>query len=194
MKEMERKMEAAMEQIKILNLDFGRECSDRKTLVEEAIGMMKEKVGTQDREEFGRIMRGTSVSVLGSGTCIKEVEKGMIHTVPVLLTCRCRSVKERLENIVRKTGILVSFQWPKESLDFVKGLREKVEDMGYASKMYFARIRPAMVEGTIYIRAEVRKKEGGRFEKLGYWSTPPMDKAVWRRNNMEPEWVVGKRK
>jgi hypothetical protein len=27
---MERKMKEAMEQMKILNLDFGRECSDRK--------------------------------------------------------------------------------------------------------------------------------------------------------------------
>ena len=194
-KEMERKMEAAMEQIKILNLDFGRECSDRKTLVEEAIGMIKEKVGIQDREEFGRIMRGTNVSVLGSGTCVKEVEKGKIHTVPVLLTCRCRSEKERLENMFRKAGIIVSFQWPKESMDFVKELRDKVEEMGFEKKTYFTRIRPTVVEGTVYIRADVRKKDGGSFAKLGYWRTPPLDKAIWGRisKSMEPEWRWEKR-
>jgi hypothetical protein len=101
-KEMEKKVEAAMEQMKILNLDFGRECNERTTLVEEAIRLLQEKVGKQDREEFGRIMKGTRVSILGHGTDVKEEEKGMIHTVPVLLTCRCRSEKERLENIVRK--------------------------------------------------------------------------------------------
>ncbi len=31
-KQMERKMEAAMEQTKILNLDFVRECNDREVL------------------------------------------------------------------------------------------------------------------------------------------------------------------
>jgi hypothetical protein len=64
-------------------------------------------------------------------------------------------------------------------LEFVKGLRKKVEDMGYEKKEYFARIRPTLVDGTMYIWADVRKKEGGRFEKLGYWRTPPMGKAIW---------------
>jgi hypothetical protein len=29
-----------------------------------------------------------------------------------------------------------------------------------------------LVEGTLYIKATVRKKEGGRFEKVGYWAPP----------------------
>jgi hypothetical protein len=44
-KEMERKVEAAMEEMKILNMDFGRECSDRKKLVEKAIGKLRAQVG-----------------------------------------------------------------------------------------------------------------------------------------------------
>jgi hypothetical protein len=77
----------------------------------------------------------------------------------------------------------------------VKGLREKVEEMGYESKAYFTRIRPTLVEGSAYIRADVRKKEGGSFVTLGYWRTPHKDKAIWRRisNIMEPEWLVEKR-
>ena len=193
-KEMERKMEAAMEQIKILNLDLGKEHSDRKTLVEEAIRIIKEKVGAKEREEFERIMSGTRVSILGNGTSIKELEKGKIYTVPILLTCRCRSEKERLENLVRKAGISVSFQWPKESLDFVKGIREKVEEMGYESQTYFTRIRPTLVQGLLYIRTEVRKKDGGSFEKVGYWRSPPIDRAVWRQISREPEWTAAKKK
>jgi hypothetical protein len=41
--------------------------------------------------------------------------------------CRCRSAKERSEDIVKGGRIVVSIQWPKESYDFVKELREKVE-------------------------------------------------------------------
>jgi hypothetical protein len=37
-----------MEQMKILNLDFGRECADRKTLVKEAISRIKEKITEND--------------------------------------------------------------------------------------------------------------------------------------------------
>jgi hypothetical protein len=76
-------------------------------------------------------MRGTSVSILVSCTCLKVLKKGKIHAKPVLLACRCGGAMKRLESLVRKTGILVSFQWHKDSLAFVKGLREKVEDMGY---------------------------------------------------------------
>jgi hypothetical protein len=36
-KAMERKVEAAMEQMKILDLDFGGECTERKQLVKEAV-------------------------------------------------------------------------------------------------------------------------------------------------------------
>ena len=188
-KEMERKMELAMEQIKILNLDFGRECNERKTVVEEAVRKLQEKVSVHDREEFERIMRGTKVSVLGNSTSVKEVEKGKIHTVPILLACWCKNAKERLEDIVKRAGIFVSVQWPKESLNFVKELREKVEQMGYERKTYFARIRPTVVEGTVYIRVDVKRKEGGNFERLAYWSIPTRDKR-----SMEPKWMAGKRK
>jgi hypothetical protein len=48
-REMERKLEGAMEQIKILNMDFGRECEDRKTLAREAIGKIKERAAGNDK-------------------------------------------------------------------------------------------------------------------------------------------------
>ncbi len=40
-KDMEKKFEGAMEQVKILNIDFGKECADRKTLVKEAVSRIK---------------------------------------------------------------------------------------------------------------------------------------------------------
>ncbi len=41
---MERKIESAMKQMKILNLDFSKDCNMRKTLVEEAIRKIQDKV------------------------------------------------------------------------------------------------------------------------------------------------------
>ncbi len=67
-REMKEKLVGAMEQMKILNLDFGRQCSNRRTLMKEAICKMKEKIADSDKEEFDRIMKGTGVGILGKGT------------------------------------------------------------------------------------------------------------------------------
>jgi HD superfamily phosphohydrolase len=64
-KEMEKELEDAMEQVKILNLDFGKECADRKTLVKEAISRIWKKVKEEDREEFGKIMKGARIDIFG---------------------------------------------------------------------------------------------------------------------------------
>jgi hypothetical protein len=98
-KDMEKKLEGAMEQVKILNLDFGKECADRKTLVKEAISRIKEKATENDKEECDRIMKGVRTDILGKCTSTKDTEKGRIHTVPILITCGCKNVKERLEAI-----------------------------------------------------------------------------------------------
>jgi hypothetical protein len=193
-KEMEKKLEGAMEQMKILNLDFGKECADRKVLVKEAISKMKEKVMDNDREEFERIMRGARVEVLGKCTSPKEIGKGRIHTVPVLITCGCRNMKDRLEVLVRKAGLSTTIQWPKECMEFVDKIREKVDTMGYGRKDFYTKVRPTLIEGRVFLRADTKKKEGGKFERLAYWRVPPSDKDYWKRivKLTEPEWMAGK--
>jgi DNA repair exonuclease SbcCD ATPase subunit len=96
-KDMEKKLEGAMEQVKILNVDMGKECNDRKTMVKEAVSRIKEKVTKNDKQEFEEIMRGATVEVLGRSTTTKVVGKGRIYTVPILITCGCKNVKGRLE-------------------------------------------------------------------------------------------------
>jgi hypothetical protein len=193
-KEMEKKLEAAMEQLKILNLDFGGECKDRRTMITEAISRIKENVIDNDQEEYDRIMKGTRVDILGKRTCVKETRKGSIHTVPVLLTCGCRNVKERLEAIVRNAGLVASVQWPKECMEFVDKIREKVEIMGFGKMEYYTRVRPVLVEGRILLRADLKRKEGGKFVRLAFWRAPPRDKEHWKRiiNMVEPEWRMDK--
>jgi DNA repair exonuclease SbcCD ATPase subunit len=191
-KDMEKKLEGSMEQLKILNLDFGRECGDRKTLVTEAISKIREKVTENDKEECDRIMKGVRIDILGKSTSTKETEKGKIHTVPVLITFGCKNVKERMEAIVRKAGLIATFQWPKECMEFVDKIREKVETMGFGKKEYFTRIRPTRVDGQVLLRVETKRKEGGRFEGLAYWRAPATDKAHWKRITkiMEPERMI----
>jgi hypothetical protein len=176
-KEMEKKLEGAMAQIKILNMDFGRECEDRKMLVKVAISKMKENVLDIDREEVERIMKGASGDILGKCTSSKETGNGKIHSVPVLITCGCRSMKDRLEVLIRKAGLSTSFQWPTECMEFVYKIREKVDTMGYGIKEFYMKVRPIMIEGRVFIRADTKKKEGVRFERLAYWRVPPRDKG-----------------
>ncbi len=114
-KDMERILEDAMEQVKILNLDFGKECADRKTMAKEAASLLWKKVTDNDKEEFGKILKGARIDILGKSTSTKEVGKGRIHTVPVLITCGCKSAKGSLEAIVRKAGLVASFQWRRNA-------------------------------------------------------------------------------
>jgi hypothetical protein len=65
-----------------------------------------------------------------------------------------RSTKERPEDTVRRSGMF-SLQWPKESNEFVKGIREKVDEIGFDKKTFFSKIRPTMVGGKVYILADV---------------------------------------
>jgi hypothetical protein len=163
-------------------------------LVKAAISKIKENVVNTDREEFERIMRGARVEILGKCTSPKETGKGRIHTVPVLITCGCRNMKDRLEVLVRKAGLSTSFQWPKECMEFVDKIREKVEKMGYGRKDFYTKVRPILIEGRVFLRADTKKKEGGKFEGLAYWRVPPTDKEYWKRITKlsEPEWLAGK--
>jgi hypothetical protein len=193
-KDMEKKLEGAMEQLKILNVDLGKECTDRKTLIKEAVGRIKEMVKKSDEQEFAEILSGATVEVLGKCTTEKRLGEGKIHTVPILISCGCKNVKGRLERIVRNAGLVASFQWPKESMEFVQKIREKVEAMGFGRKEYYTRIRPVTKEGRVLLRADTKRKEGGKFEGLAYWRAPPMDKEYWSRINgmLEPERRIAK--
>jgi hypothetical protein len=193
-REMEKLLEGSMKQLKILNMDFGRQCTDRRMIVKEAISNLEEKMVGRDRDDFDRMIKGTRVDILGEGMRVKETEKGQIHMVPLLITCGCRSVKDRMEVLIRKTGINVSFQWPKECLDFVDKIREEAHKMGYDRKEYYMKVRPAMVNGRVFLRAEIKKKDGRKFEGLAYWRAPPRDKEYWKRISkiVEPEWRIVK--
>ncbi len=74
----------------------------------------------------------------------------------------------RLEGVVRKAGLVASFQWPKECMEFVDKIREKVETMGFGKKEYYTRIRPVLIDGIVLLIVDTKRKEGGKFEGLAY--------------------------
>jgi chromosome segregation ATPase len=192
-KDMEKKLEGAMEQVKVLNLDFGKECTDRRTMVREAIKRIKAKATGNDKEELDRIMKGVRVDIMGRSTSKKETGKGEIHTVPVLITCGCQNVKERLETIARRAGLVTTCQWPKECMEFVEKVREKVETMGFGKKEHYTRVRPVRKDGRVLLRVDTKRKGGGKFKGLAYWRVPPSDKEQWKRiiRMMEPDHMIG---
>ncbi len=112
--------------------------------------------------------------------------------MPIRITCGCKNVKGRLERIVRKAGLVASFQWPKECTEFVDKIREKVDTIGFGKKEYYTRIRPVLKDGRVLLRVDTKRKEGGKFEGLAYWRPPRMDKKYWKRiiSMVELEWMI----
>jgi hypothetical protein len=191
-KEMEGKVGVAMEELKILDLDFGKVIVKREEIVKDALDMIKENVKLQDRKEWDWNVQRSRIYVLGHQTKEKEFEGRKIFTVPILIKCCSARDKERMERLIRNAGIRVSVHWPKELLGYVKGIREKVEGMGNGGNDEFVRVRPVKQDGVVLIRADVRKKEGGRFRWVADWKCPPMDKELWPvvHDVMRPGWIA----
>jgi hypothetical protein len=52
----------------------------------------------------------------------------------------------------RTAGLVASMQWPKDGMEFVDRIREKVETMGVDRKKYYRRIRPVSTDGRVLLR------------------------------------------
>ncbi len=191
-KEMEGKLGVAMEELKILDLDFGKVMDKREEIVKRALEKVKENMRLQDRKEWDWSVSRSRIYVLGKQTKEKEFEGKKIFTVPILIKCGSVGDKERMERLVRNAGIRVSVHWPKEMLGYVKGIREKMEGMGHGGREEFVRVRPVRQDGILLIRADVRKKEGGKFRWVADWKCPPLNKELWALADdiMRPSWVA----
>ena len=138
-KQMERKVCDAMEEVKILNLRFENVSKVKVELLKEAEEIIKGKVDEKDRKECEWILRKSRLYVRGEGTGEKEVGKERIYTAPVLIKCGSQTEKERLEGMLRRAGVRVAFHWPREMLEFVDEVRGWVEEMGYMKDVYFTK-------------------------------------------------------
>ncbi len=115
-KQMKCKVNDAMENVKILNLRFKKVSKVKGELLKEAEGIIKGKVVGKDRKECEWILRKSRVYILGDGTEEKEVGKERICTAPVLVKCGSQVERERLEGMLRITGVRSTFHWPREMM------------------------------------------------------------------------------
>jgi hypothetical protein len=194
-KEMEDKVRHSSCCLKLLDIDFGKQTQDRMWMVRSVIGWMRGDINSQDVDTYDRVMRRTRVQILGRGTTAARGHGGKtIYTVPVLLECRDRTDAGDLDSVLRTAGYFSTFHWPSEILDFVKEAREEVRRLGYEERSHFIRIRPEERGGCVQIRADVKKKNSGKWQVKAFWHCPPANKQMWDLlNNIFTPRVVGRR-
>ena len=87
-KEMEDKVAVAKCALKLLNVDIGRETSDRREIVRKTIDVLR-SYSPDDVKYLDRLLRRTRIIILGKGTVRKDNYAGTPeYFVPTLLQCR----------------------------------------------------------------------------------------------------------
>jgi hypothetical protein len=183
---MEAKVKEASLQVKIMDLDFGKEISDRKELQDKAAEIVKDRVRSDLKDRYDALCRKATRTVLARQTTKHKIGDKDIWTAPVLMGFQDRTDKWELEDLLRKSKLFPAYHWPKEMLEPVKQFRKVVRDSGVSEAESYIRIRPAERDGKFRIRAEVKPKEGnGKFTPLATWDIPPLDVNVRQKT---PDW------
>ena len=191
-KEMETKLVESMGQFKIMDISFGRHIEDKGEIARLAVEIVRQDVRQTEIGQYNDIMRRSRISVLGKSTVRRDSGSGEYFTVPVLVSCKDRNEKWDLEGIVRRAGYFPSFHWPKEMMEFVRGARKEVQDLGFTEDLHYVRIRPEIYEGRVQIRADVKPKAGGTFRPKAVWNAPPLCTDYWAqvKNLLKPR-IIG---
>jgi hypothetical protein len=72
-----------------------------------------------------------------------------------------------------------SFSLVKRNVEVCEGCKEESERNGNGGEKEFVRVRAVTQNGRIFIRANTRRKHGGRFKWLGDWLCPPLKRELW---------------
>ena len=172
-KETERKVRSAMCNLKLLDFNFGEITSDRIKMVRTVVRGLKEEVHPENRTKFDRILRRTRIQILGRTTEMRRGRDKTVYTVPILLECQDKVDADELDTMLRRSGYFCSFHWPQETMEFVNKIRDEVRRVGYDEQGYYVKIRPEDRAGEVRIRAEVKEKNGGRWQMAAVWKCPP---------------------
>jgi hypothetical protein len=178
-KEMEGKLKGAMKTLKLTDVDFGEVTQDRAKMVRTVTNRLRNDIHPEDRQHFDRILRRTRIQILGRGTEQRRDRSKVIHTVPVLLECQDRTDSWDLDSILRHAGYFSAFHWPKEAMEFVNGIRDDVRRNGCGEQDFYVKVRPEERGGEIRIRADVKQKNGGRWQMKAVWNCPPLNRDFW---------------
>ena len=95
--------------------------------------------------------------------------------------------------MLRKSKQYPAFHWPKELVDQIKGMRNRVTAHVNQVTNYI-RIRPEERDRSWKIRADVKPKSGtGKFTPFARWNIPPLDPTL--RGNIDwfkPCWTASR--
>jgi hypothetical protein len=187
-KDMEDKIKVAATQVKISDLDLGKEMTDRKEITSAAKEAINIKVRPDLRKDFEDRIRHATMKVVSSRTFKRECEGKQVWTAPVLISVPDRENRWAIENCLRSRKMHPGFHWPREMVDNVKVFRKVIKDMGYPNNAFYIRIRPEDRDGTWKIRADVKPKEGQdvRFVSVASFDIPPMDENL---KKFVPDWA-----
>jgi len=141
-KQMETKVEEAMNCVKAMTIDVGRETDDKREIVRKSLDTVRGYVADRDRNWFDIVIRRTRVVILGKGTRRWDRGGTTEYTVPTLFQCRDRADAEAMESMLRGAGYHPTFHWPSEILDFIWMIKDEVRKTGVDDKVNFFKVRP----------------------------------------------------
>jgi hypothetical protein len=157
-RDMEEKFRQSGKQIKLMDVNIGKETTNKREIVKRIIELVKKDAKLADRRRLEMLLRKTRIIVLGKGTTRRTDRDKIIHTVPILFECRSEDDRMELEYILRGAEYYSSYHWPLEAMDFVKGVRNEVKKMGVSEERSYIRIRPEEREGRMQLRVDTCPK------------------------------------
>jgi hypothetical protein len=179
-KEMEKVVDESQCCLKLLNVNVGKETSDRREIVRRTIEEVRYFVKEGDLRYLDSVLRRTKIVIMGRSTQRWEDGDEFCYSVPTLFQCRDRRDVDELEGILRAAGYFPSYHWPREMMEFVEGVRSEVRKEGFGQDSHYVRVRPEKRDGKVMVKAEVKRKEGvDRFVIKGLWACPPFDRYLW---------------
>jgi hypothetical protein len=192
-KEMAEKVVTASKQFKILDVDFGKEVSDRKELLTAAKEKVASKIRMDKRARYDELVRSATVQVLARSTTKRKEQDSdqEIWTAPIVFAVEDRENRWELEDILRGSKVYPTFHWNREMVGPVKEMRASLKDR-FPEDKHYIRIRPEEREGKWRIKADVKPRDSdGRFKLGATWDIPPMCAEVRKRNGqwVKPAWA-----
>jgi hypothetical protein len=178
-KEMEGKVRTAMCGVKVGNFNIGQETDNKVLIVRKVLGEVRKAAKKEEAGQLDRVLRRTRVIVLGKRTEVRQEGGETIQSVPILLQCQDRKDAQELEGMLKGAGYFPTLHWPKEMMEFIKGVREEVRRRGVTEQESWIRIRPEEEEGRVRIRVDTKSKAGGSFRLVGVWACPPLGQVLW---------------
>jgi hypothetical protein len=64
-------------------------------------------------------------------------------------------------------------------MGFINEIRDEVRYQGYEERDYFVKVRPEERNGELRLRADVKEKNGGRWQMKAMWACPPANRDMW---------------